>query len=256
MGYLFRHLVDLFTSPLLITVLLLIVAALLRWRGLRRASLGTALAGIALLYLCALDPVANALLRPLELAYRGLDDTHLPQGIAGIAVLGSTYSPRPGVPITGALSAEGLQRAAEGVRLAKRYGNVRLVLSGGVPSDSESIASARGYDVFAREMGIDPASIVVLDQSLNTADEARALSKLFGRSPFLLVTSANHMKRAMLLFQHYTDARPIAAPTSQRLGGTGRGPFGPLMPRIGNLSDVQSCLHEYVGILAISAGQG
>ena len=196
MRYLFRHVIDQFTSPLLITFLLLIVALLLRWRGLRRASLGTAVTGIGLLYLSTLDPVANALLRPLERAYRGLDDTHLPQGIAGIAVLGSTYSPRPGVPITGALNEEGLQRAAEGVRLAKRYGDVRLVLSGGTPSDSQSMPSARGYEVFAREMGIDPASIVVLDQSLNTADEARALSKLFGRSPFLLVTSATHMKRA------------------------------------------------------------
>ncbi len=256
MRYLIRQFADQFTSPLLITAVLLIVAALLRWRGLRRASFGTAVAGLGLLYLCTLDPVANALLRPLERAYRGLDDTHLPQGIAGIAVLGSTYTPRPGVPITGALNAEGLQRAAEGVRLAKRYGDVRLVLSGGTPSDSDSTPSARGYEVFARDMGIDPASIVVLDQSLNTADEARALSKLFGRAPFLLVTSATHMKRAMLLFQPYSDARPIAAPTSQHLGGTSRGPFGPLMPRIENLNDVQSCLHEYLGILAISAGQG
>ncbi len=139
------------------------------------------------------------------------------------------------------------------MRLAKRYGNVRLVLSGGVPPGYGLAPSARGYEIFAREMGIDPASIVVLDQSLNTADEVRTLSKLFGRSPFLLVTSAHHMKRAMLLFER-TEAHPIPAPTDQRVGPvTG---FGGWLPTSGNLGSTESALHEYLGILAISAGQG
>ena len=255
MKYLLRAIVDQLTSPLILMLLLLIVALFLRWRGHRRGSLWTAASGVALLYLCALAPVSNMLLRPLESPFPALDDAHLPQGIAGIAVLGAVYYPRDGVPITASLPGEGLERVAEGVRLAKRYGNVRLVLSGGVPSGYEMTASARGYEIFAREMGIDPASIVVLDQSLDTADEVQNLSKLFGKSPFLLVTSANHMKRAMLLFEHNTDAQPIPAPTSQRIRHSA-GLFEPLVPTSGALTGTTLALHEYLGILAISAGQG
>jgi uncharacterized SAM-binding protein YcdF (DUF218 family) len=210
--------------------------------------------GLALVYLCALGPVATALIAPLE-SYPALDDSHLPQGIAGIAVLGSAYNPREGTPITGQIGSHGLERVAEGVRLAKRYGNVRLVLSGGLPPGSHGAPSARGYAIFAREMGIDPASIVVLDQPRTTSEEARALSKLFGQSPFLLVTSASHMKRAMMLFEG-TGARPIAAPTGHRGADPISDYLGSLLPRSDNLGLTQSALHEYIGILAISAGLG
>src|SRR5262249_18389498 len=142
---------------------------------------------------------------------------HLPQGIAGIAVLGAAYVELENAPITAEIPGDGLARVAEGVRLAKHYGNVRLVLSGGVPPGYRFAPSAHGYAIFAREMGIDPASIVMKDQPLDTAAEARTITPLFGSSPFLLVTSAYHMRRAMLLFER-AGAHPIPAPTGQRIG--------------------------------------
>lgn len=253
MKYVLRHVVDLLTMPLVLTFILLLVAAFLRWRGHRRASLVTAVSGVVLLYLCALAPVANGLLTPLE-CYPALDDAHLPKGIAGIAVLGASFRPRDGTPITSQLSLAGLARVAEGVRLAKHYGDVRLVLSGGVPPGYGDAPSGRGYAIFARDMGTDPASIVVFDQPENTADEVRALTKLFGTSPFLLVTSAAHMKRAMKLFEG-TGAHPIPAPTDQRVRpATGFG--GRWLPKPEHLGSTEIALHEYLGLLAISAGQG
>lgn len=217
--------------------------------------MGAAATGIVLLYLSALAPVAGLLLRPLESHFPPLDDAHLPEGIVGIAVLGFRFNPRDGIPITGALPGESLQRVAEGVRLAKRYGGrVRLVLSGGVPPGPAFHPSARGYEIFAREMGIDPASIVVLDQSLNTADEVRNISALFGKAPFLLVTSASHMRRSMLLFAQ-TDARPIPAPTAQR-GGRDQLVILDLAPKATNISATQEAIHEYIGILAVKVGLG
>jgi uncharacterized SAM-binding protein YcdF (DUF218 family) len=255
MRYLLSHVIDFLTSPIVVMLILLLVALLLRWRGRPRAAIGVAVSGVALLYLCAIQPVTNLLARPLESRFPPLSNAQLPQGIAGIAVLGAGYRPHDGIPITAALSAEGLARVAEGVRLAKRYGgNVRLVLSGGVPPDPMRVPSARGYAVFARDMGIDPASIVVLDQPINTSDEARSLSKLFGKEPFLLVTSATHMPRAMLLFED-TDAHPIPAPTSQRAGDP-IGILSALVPQGRNLTITEAAIHEYIGILAARAGVG
>lgn len=255
MRYLLSHVIDFLTSPLIVMLILLLVALLLRWRGRPRAATGVAATGVVLLYLSAIQPVSNLLARPLESPYPPLNNAHLPQGIAGIAVLGASYIPHDGVPITAALPGDGLARVAEGVRLAKRYGgNVRLVLSGGVAPDPMRVPSARGYAVFARDMGIDPASIVVLDQSINTSDEVRNLSKLFGKAPFLLVTTATHMARAMLLFKD-TDAHPIPAPTYQRAGDP-IGILGALVPRSRNLTITEAAIHEYIGILAAKAGVG
>src|SRR5689334_22763987 len=99
MRFLVRNLVGTFASPLMIMLLLLVVALILRWRGKRRAALITAASGVAFLYLCSLSPVSDALLMPLESRYHALDDAQLPQGIAGIAVLGAAYVQLDGVPI-------------------------------------------------------------------------------------------------------------------------------------------------------------
>jgi len=253
MKYVLRDVVDLLSMPLVLMFGLLLIALLLRWRGHFRASLATGIASLALVYLASLEPVASALLAPLE-SYPALDDAHLPQGIAGIAVLGAYYAPRTDTPITAQLPDQGLERVAEGVRLARRYGNVRLVLSGGVPPGPGRTPSAHGYAVFAREMGIDPASIVVVDKPATTSEEARALTQLFGQSPFVLVTSASHMKRAMMLFEGQ-GAHPIPAPTGQRSGPIPGFPYNAL-PKGANLRNTELALHEYLGILAISAGQG
>src|SRR4051812_20424912 len=119
MKYVLRDVVNLLSMPLVWMLGMLLIALLLRWRRHFRASLTAGIAGIALVYLSSLEPVANALLGPLE-SYPALDDAHLPQGIAGIAVLGAYYAPRTDTPITAQLPDQGLERVAEGVRLAKR----------------------------------------------------------------------------------------------------------------------------------------
>jgi uncharacterized SAM-binding protein YcdF (DUF218 family) len=253
MGFLLKHLVGAFASPLMITLLLLAVALILRWRGRQRASLITAASGVVFLYLCSLSPVSDALLMPLESKYHALDDAHLPQGIAGIAVLGAGYVELEDAPITAKIPEDGLARVAEGVRLAKHYDNVRLVLSGGVPSGYRFAPSAHGYAIFAREMGISPASIVMKDQPIDTADEARTIAPLFGNAPFLLVTSAYHMRRAMLLFER-AGAHPIPAPTGQRIGIAPA--LSPWLPSGRSLESTHAALHEYLGLLALGAGLG
>jgi uncharacterized SAM-binding protein YcdF (DUF218 family) len=251
MKYLLRDAVDLLTMPLAWLMVLGLIALVLRWRGRVRGSFTTITAGLVLLFLTSSEPVASALLRPLE-SYPSLDDAHLPQNIAGIVVLGAYYAPRPNRPITAELPGSSLERIAEGVRLAKRYGNVPLVLSGGVPPGPGNAASSHGYAIFARDMGIDPALMIVVDEPKTTSEEVQALVKRFGQSPFLLVTTASHMTRSMKLFEG-TGAHPIPAPTGQRATiGFGSG----FIPKSESLRNTQTALHEYIGILAISAGLG
>jgi uncharacterized SAM-binding protein YcdF (DUF218 family) len=253
MTYFIKKLVGGLASPLVFALLLLVAALVLRQFGRRRTSTIVACLACALVCLSALAPVSSMLLSPLESAYPPLSDENLPKGIVGVVVLGSSYIPHDGVPITAAIPGDGLARIAEGVRLAKLYPGTRLVLSGGVPRAHNRFPSAQGYAVFAKDMGIDSASMAVLDQSLDTGDEARAVAKLFGQSPFLLVTSAYHMKRAMRLMER-AGARPVAAPTGQRAGQSGHW-LDTIRPRPENIASTEVAIHEYLGLLALTLGQ-
>jgi uncharacterized SAM-binding protein YcdF (DUF218 family) len=159
------------------------------------------------------------------------------------------YAPRDGIPITAALEGDGLTRIAEGVRLMHLIGGARLVVSGG--ATDPQMASAIGYAKFAVDFGVDEGSIVKLDQPLDTAEEARSVAALVGKSRFILVTSAYHMPRAVRLME-LAGARPIPAPTGQ---------LTPLRPDFGirawipgarSLLKTERAIHEYLGMAIVN----
>ena len=200
-------------------------------------------------YLGATGGVGDSLLGPLERQYPALQDGLLPK-VGYVVVLGSRYVPRDGIPVTAALDADGLARIAEGVRLARHLGAVRLVVSGGAAAGEAP--PALGYAKFAREFGVDDVSLVVLNESRDTHEEARSVAALIGAAPFILVTSAYHMPRAMRLMEG-AGAHAIPAPTGQRVDRSYRG-WGDLIPTASGLSKTEHALHEYLGLVALTAG--
>jgi uncharacterized SAM-binding protein YcdF (DUF218 family) len=204
-------------------------------------------AGAALAYFASTSLVGNALLAPLEHQYPAFEAGQA-IGVHDIVVLGSGYQPGDHIPVTGALDAEGLARIVEGVRLALSRPDSRLLVSGGaMPGHTPS---AWGYAQMATELGIQRSALIVMDRALNTSQEAREVFGLLGHSPFILVTSANHMPRAMQLM-HREGANPVAAPTAQvthkhsELG---------LVPGSGGLHKTEAALHEYLGLAAARLG--
>ena len=106
----------------------------------------------------------------------------------------------------------GLARVVEGVRLARARPGSRLLVSGGAAPGFTPISW--GYARIATELGIERSALVLMDRALNTEQESREVFALLGNAPFILVTSANHMPRAMQLM-HHAGANPLAAPTGQ-----------------------------------------
>ncbi|MBX4373171.1 YdcF family protein, partial [Mycobacterium tuberculosis] len=56
--------------------------------------------------------------------------------------------------------------------------------------------------------------IIVLDRPKDTEEEALAVKRAIGDAPFLLVTSASHLPRAMIFFRH-AGLDPLPAPANQ-----------------------------------------
>jgi uncharacterized SAM-binding protein YcdF (DUF218 family) len=231
-------------NPLLLALIFAAVGLLLLRGSRRRTGTWVIAAGAILAYLASTSLVGNALLTPLERQYPVFEPMQA-IGVRDIVVLGSGFEPHDHIPVTGALDAEGLARIVEGVRLARSRPDARLLVSGGAPPGSTP--SALGYAQMAAELGIQRSALIVMDRALNTDQEAREVVALLGDSPFILVTSAYHMPRAMRLMRR-VGANPIPAPTGQLLRAER---FG-LIPGGRALRKTETALHEYLGLAAVS----
>jgi uncharacterized SAM-binding protein YcdF (DUF218 family) len=203
--------------------------------------------GTGLLLLLSIAPVSGALLRTLEQRYPPLNLSSLPVELTKspsgifIVVLGSGYSPDPSVDRNSHLSQDALARLLEGVQICQEVESCRLILSGG------PTAAAQAMKEVSLSLGVPQREIILEENSRNTEQEARLIKPMVGIAPFILVTSASHMPRAMGLFQKL-GMHPIAAPTDY-LAKTG-GPFSPdeFYPGAGGLSEAERAVYEYLGM--------
>ncbi len=235
-------------SPLAVAFLLGVAAFIVSARGwLRTRTWVLTLAGL-IAYLATIVPVGDRLLSPLENEYPPLGANEALPRVDYVVVLGSGYAPHGELPITAALDEDGLVRIVEGVRLVRRLGSARLVLTGGAPTGRAR--PAQGYVRLAREFGVPDASLVVLDTALDTAQEVRAIGAQVGSARFLLVTSAWHMPRAMLLMKG-VGANAIPAPTGQLTGRPMH--WNSWIPSAAGLGRSERALHEYMALAALTA---
>lgn len=188
-------------NALLLCLLVWLGARRLRWRRLA----GLALA-VLLLYGGAV------LLTPLpELAVRVLEDRFpatavADDAVAGIIVLGGATGDGAVAAARGQPLLEGAaERLTAAMALHRRMPDKPFIVSG-----FSGRLDPRGWneaEITARlfeQQGIDPARVRFEAQSRNTAENARRTAGLVGQGggrPWLLVTSAWHMPRAIASFR-------------------------------------------------------
>lgn len=205
-------------------------------------------AALALLVACGTSLVPRLLLLPLERRYPvfTLERLPNPEKIHYIVVLGGGHVVDLTLPAVSRLNPSSLERVAEALRVHRLLPGRKLVFSGGAVMArgpvGESMAAA------AMEMGVAAADIVVETTSLDTDDQARILTRMLGRDPFVLVSSASHMPRSMRLFEA-AGARPVAAPAGHLLK-TGGGIFsiGDVLPAGGGIVASERAFYELLGL--------
>jgi uncharacterized SAM-binding protein YcdF (DUF218 family) len=166
--------------------------------------------------------------------------TSLAPAPVAVVVLGSGYRPDPSLPPNDRLSGNGLVRLIEGVRLVQLLPAARLIVSDGF-GQGEALAAT------AAIMGVAHARVVLEGRSVDTSDEAALLPPLVGKAPFLLVTSAAHMRRALALCRKQ-GLNPIPAATDFTLGAS-IWSAGDLVPHAGGFFRTDYALHEWIGLL-------
>lgn len=92
-----------------------------------------------------------------------------------------------------------LPRLNEGIRLWRENPGSKLIFTGGVAKTNTVSAAEVGARV-AQSLGVPREQIITLDLPKDTEEEAAAVKQAIGDAPFLLVTSASHLPRAMIFF--------------------------------------------------------
>ena len=240
-GYLF------FPVPLICEILL--VGSALLWFT-RRQKAGKVLVtlGAVLLFLLGIRGISAVLVRPLEQRYPPLavssrqgDQPVLRAGMF-IVVLSGGYSTDPRVDRVSHLSSETALRVLKGVLLYKEVPGCKLILSGGPHADAESMAKV------ALGLGVKKSDVILESKSTNTEQEAIFIAPRVGKAPFVLVTSASHMPRAMGLFRH-RGMNPIAAPTDYLAKDWAESLPDEIYPESYGLHEAQRAVYEYLGII-------
>jgi len=142
-------------------------------------------------------------------------------------------------------------RLAEGIRIHRALPGTKLLVSGGKVMDAAPETSSSRMARIASGLGVNPGDIVQENLSRDTGDEARIVHSMVGEAPIVLVTSAYHMHRSMILFEEQ-GMHPVAAPVGYRTLPEERylSP-GSLFPDAGNLVEAEIVLHEVLGILSV-----
>lgn len=238
--FLFKKIVSAFLLPIPIGLFLLLISFIyLMFDSYKKAKIFLFL-GLSWFLLFSFQPFSNALLAPLENSHKALLQT---SKVNYILVLGSGHKSDESLSITSQVKMVAINRLVEGIRHYKNLENAKLIVSGYGSSDENSHALMQ--EKLAISLGVKQEDIIRLDSPRDTKEEAIEAKKIVGKEEFILVTSASHMKRSVLLFEK-EGLNVIASPTNN-LAYKDDSFSAYFSAR--NLRNCEMAIHEYLGLL-------
>ncbi len=244
MPFFLKKLISVLLQPLSISLILLLIGfCSLLWTRWRKTGISLLISGAVVLLIFSLNPIGSGLLNHLEDQYQPL--VTMPSNVKYIVVLGGGSGGRYRYPPNTRISSASLSRLIEGIRLYRQAPNTTLILSGGRVFGSPAEATVMNNTAVA--LGVARNHMLIEAGSKDTRHEALRLKSILKNKPFVLVTSASHMPRAMALFKKL-GMHPIPAPT-QYLAKQNCYSLRYYLPSVSSLIHSDIAIHEYVGIL-------
>jgi uncharacterized SAM-binding protein YcdF (DUF218 family) len=198
--------------------------------------------GVACLYFFTTGPLPNFLMGRLE---KGQQPVTTPENLSKlkyIVVLSAGLRATEGKPPTSRLDEASALRVAEGVRLFRLLaGAPILIMTGEGPfGDIGSRMAA-----LAQSLGVPADKLIPANTAKDTYGNAREVRDWVKKEPFLLVTSAAHMPRSLMIFQKL-GMKPVPAPGDFRhLTEFFKSDY---LPSSHHLFNMDAAIHEYLGL--------
>lgn len=246
-------LLPLFIYPVGLSCIFIAITLVLMWKRPRWAAIALSVA-LWVLILGGNSWVSATLARSLEQQYRPLPN--LPNAQAIVILGGATRSPdppRPWVEVN-----EAGDRLLYGAKLYRQQKAPLVILSGGrLDWQRQGASESEDMAEILQTMGVPPQAILQDPTSLNTRENAVNVKQILeekGIGQILLVTSALHMPRSMMIFQRL-GIDPIPAPTDfliddrKTTAQSWQDVILNLFPDAEQLYITSRTMKEYVGIL-------
>lgn len=228
-------------------LLLLVIAAglgVLWFSRFQKSGKAIVSTGWLLLLLLSLQPVADRLLKPVEQTY----PTWRGGGrVAYVVVLGGGYTWNPSWAPSSNLINNSLPRLTEGIRLWQANPGAKMIFTGAA-AEGNPVSTAEAGARVAESLGVPRRDLLVLDTPKDTEEEAAAVKATIGDAPFLLVTSASHLPRAMIFFRR-AGLNPLPAPANQLAIDSPLNPWEKALPSPVWLMHSERAGYEFLGRL-------
>lgn len=241
--YILKKLITVSLIPPGIFIICLLIIASFAKKRVRLMAIVCAI----LIYVLSIEPTKDRILIPLEDAYNTPTLKEIEACNAYVVLGGGLYDNAPDLTGKGIPTAIAFTRIVDAARL---YSLIKrpIIFSGGKVFNrrSESEVAKR----ILCSLGVKEKDIILEDRSTDTIENAEYVKEKAGPlnlKRIVLITSAFHMKRAMMLFKrHFEDITPY--PAGYR---TARAEYDVLsfLPSASNLYDISLALKEYMGII-------
>jgi uncharacterized SAM-binding protein YcdF (DUF218 family) len=216
--------------------LLIIAFAVLGILTKRKLAKLLAFSFVLFVYLLSIEPIKDVLYKPLEEAY---PVPSKPEGDAIVILGGGAYN-------TGILKEDSTKRLLTGFVLHKQT-DLPIILSGG--ASIGALPEAEVMKGLLLTLGVDMRKIHTEVNSKDTeenAQEVKKLCKRLGCKRVVLVSSAYHMRRAVLSFQK-AGLEVVPYPTDFKRDMKYN--LYSLLPKMGVFADSYKALREYLGLV-------
>ncbi|SIP89824.1 Uncharacterized SAM-binding protein YcdF, DUF218 family [Rhizobium sp. RU33A] len=237
-------------QPLSLVFLLGVLALILIWFRWLRSAVAALSLSLLILFLTLYTTLGSVLLQSLEARFpRPAAD---PSEVSCMIVLGGAFETEVTTARGGVDLNQAADRFVEALRLAMRYPEARILVSGGDGSlsgvyEGDAAASIRFFEAF----GIPGDRLIAETTSRNTDENAQNSRELLsGRDlgPCLLITSAFHMPRSVGLFRKAgVDVAPW--PVDYRTAGNLSFALDFTQPTL-NAQQMSTAVREWVGLAA------
>ncbi|MGA1847543.1 YdcF family protein [Deferribacter abyssi] len=208
---------------------------------------------IIIIYFLSIEPTKDFLLLPLENSYPPLNIKTTKNANIIIVLGGGIYDISPDNNLHASVKPDPLKRLIYAYYIHK-ITDLPILVSGGRAFKSEKIESEA--DAMKRvliKLGVSESKIFTDTKSKNTYENALFCKKIMSKLKIknaILVTSAYHMKRAVLSFKK-VSVKVIPAPTDYKTDRTNYN-FDSFMPKMSYFYDTWHALHEYIGLIYYS----
>ena len=249
MSFYLSKILWLIVNPFNIFIFINLFTMFLYFINFKRLSLIIYLINFIFIALISFLPIGSYLTYIIEKEFH--TNTKFPEQVDGILILGGASNPLLFKEFDQISLNGSAERLVESVMIIRKFEKAKVIFSGGSGIVNRSdLGHSQVAKLFYKKIGADISKIFFEDKSRNTHENiiySKKIAKPKKNENWLLITSAFHMKRALLIAEK-NNWKLI--PYAVDFKNVKEFKLIPNLNLLSNLNSFQSGLHEWLGLVS------